>query len=61
MKKYVSPSLAEFGKASELIQGCGGLGVETIAFYDSDRRWRWIYTSDSGWICVCTTVSGERC
>lgn len=60
MKTYASPTVVEFGKVSELIQGCGGLGTEGWGFYDSDSRYRWLYSSN-GWQCVCTTVASERC
>ncbi|GCD84093.1 hypothetical protein PTHTG4_31580 [Parageobacillus thermoglucosidasius] len=59
MKIYTRPSIVEFGKATDLIQGCGGWGVEGLTFDDSDRQLRWIYTDK--WYCICTTLRGDRC
>jgi hypothetical protein len=61
MKKYLRPSVVEFGNASELIQGCGGWGLEGVTLDDSDRDYTWLYTSAGGWVCVCTSVKGNDC
>ena len=59
MKNYTSPSVVEFGKASEVVQGCGGWGLEGWTADDSDRQNRWVYTD--GWYCICTTLNGSKC
>jgi hypothetical protein len=59
MKIYTRPSIVEFGKATDLIQGCGGWGTEGWTFDDSDSRYRWLYTTR--WVCICTSLSGDSC
>ncbi|WP_172442941.1 hypothetical protein [Bacillus thuringiensis] len=29
MKKYVTPTIVEFGNATDVVKGCGGWGCET--------------------------------
>ncbi|SEN39090.1 hypothetical protein [Lihuaxuella thermophila] len=60
MKKYVSPSVVEFGKVSELIQGCGGWGGEFPSLNDADSDWRWVYNNPDGWRCLCASI-GSIC
>ncbi|MGK0537020.1 hypothetical protein [Bacillus sp. 'calajunan'] len=53
MKKYVSPTIVEFGNASDVVKGCGGWGCEV---------WlnNYSYTNETG-ICRDNTPgeSGE--
>ncbi|MGK0536938.1 hypothetical protein [Bacillus sp. 'calajunan'] len=38
MKKYISPTIVEFGNASDLIKGCGGWGCE-LWMHNHSYRW----------------------
>ncbi|MCU5518413.1 hypothetical protein OCF62_28390 [Bacillus wiedmannii] len=38
MKKYMSPTIIEFGKAVDSIQGCGGWGSEGWTLDDSHKK-----------------------
>ncbi|MCU5518411.1 hypothetical protein OCF62_28395 [Bacillus wiedmannii] len=64
MKKYMSPTIIEFGKAIDSIQGCGGWGSEAWTFDDSRSQFRWIQLKGQGGdrsVCVCTSISSEEC
>ncbi|APH66279.1 hypothetical protein P9D60_18830 [Bacillus spizizenii] len=60
MKTYSQPSLIEFGTAEELIQGCGGWGVENWSMDDSDSKYVWMTTGGRK-LCICTSLSGTKC
>jgi hypothetical protein len=60
MKKYLRPSVVEFGNVSELIQGCGGWGLEGVSFDDSDSEYKWVWNGKI-WQCLCTSLTGTDC
>lgn len=60
MKKYVSPSLVEYGHAGELIQGCGGWGLEGFSLNDADAVYIWDWVNGKR-VCVCRQWKGEMC
>ncbi|MDM5230068.1 hypothetical protein [Lysinibacillus pakistanensis] len=62
MTKYTEPTLVEYGQATNLIQGCGGWGLEGLGFNDSDRQYRYVSTDKVENVCICTTLAGNgRC
>ncbi|MCU5718701.1 hypothetical protein OCB69_27000 [Bacillus cereus] len=62
MKTYMSPTIIEFGKAVDTIQGCGGWGSEGWTLDDSDRQYRLVTNKDgSKKHCICTTMRSETC
>ncbi|WP_025029008.1 hypothetical protein [Caldalkalibacillus mannanilyticus] len=52
MKNYTSPVVVEYGKASELVQGCMGWGKEGFALRDSDTNKIYVWNGAEVQ-CVC--------